>query len=86
MEITFAVVKEQGVQFAVVLVKGHVTQNRAEAGTMMAQLQGSFPGMPVVLASQDSSGRPTYFGRRDIATFLSRVPFAAIPWRKGSLH
>ena len=33
-----------------------------------------------------ATGAATYFGRPDIARFLSRVPVSAIPWREYTLH
>jgi hypothetical protein len=32
--------------------------------------------------AQDAEGRPTYYGRQDIARFLASIPLSAIP-RKG---
>jgi hypothetical protein len=82
MQIEGAVIKEQGQTFAVVVVKRHVTDNRHEAAEASRSFGRCFPGMPIVLMSQDSRGVPTYFGRRDIANFLSRVPTSAIPWKR----
>ncbi len=82
MQLEGAIIKEQGQTFAVVAVKRHVTDNQHEANAAVASFSRYFPGMPIVLMSQDSRGRPTYFGRRDIANFLARVPFSAIPWKR----
>ena len=82
MQLEGAVIKEQGQTFAVVVVKRHVINNRNEAAEASLSFSRCFPGMPIVLMSQDSRGRPTYFGRRDIANFLSRVPTSAIPWKR----
>ncbi len=82
MQIEGAVIKEQGQTFAVVVVKRHVTDDRHEASSAMQSFSRCFPGMPIVLMSQDSRGVPTYFGRRDIANFLSGVPTNAIPWKR----
>ncbi len=76
-----AAIKEQGVTFAIVLVKYHVVNNRIDAGKMIQNFQPVFPGIPIVLMGQDSSGRPYYFGREDIVKFLSKVPISAIPWK-----
>jgi hypothetical protein len=76
-----AVIREQGVTFALVVVKAHVVQNRFEAGKAISAFQPHFPGMPVVLVGQDSRGVPTYFGRPDIARFMSSVPMSAVPWK-----
>lgn len=77
-----AVVREQGVTFAVVVVKRHVIDSRAGAADAIAAFQPHFPGLPVVLMGQDAGGRATYFGRQDIARFLAGVPVRAIPWRR----
>ena len=82
MQLEGAVIKEQGQTFAVVVVKRHVTDDRHEASSAMQSFSRCFPGMPIVLMSQDSRGVPTYFGRRDIANFLSGVPTNAIPWKR----
>ena len=77
-----AVIKEQGVTFAVVIVKRHVVDNRSEANDAIASFQPLFPGLPIVLMAQDSRGTPTYFGRTDIARFMSNVPVSAVPWKE----
>lgn len=82
MEFDGAVIREQGVTFAVVVVKNHIVQNQHQAREAVADFGAFFPGMPVVLMGQDLGGRPTYFGRRDIAQFMSRVPASAIRWRR----
>jgi hypothetical protein len=69
-----AVIREQGVTFAIVIVKPHVIDNAFEADRTMASLQPVFPGMPVVLMAQDYRGVPTYYGRRDISQFMASVP------------
>lgn len=80
-----AVIKEQGQTFAVVVVKSHVVQDRVSANDAIRAFMPTFGGMSVVLMAQDSRGRPTYFGRSDIARFLSRTPLRAIPWREYTL-
>ncbi len=86
MQFQGAVIREQRVTFAVVIVKKHIIDNRSVAEDAITSLRPVFPGMPIVLMAQDSYGRPTYFGRRDISQFLSRVPLSAIPWREYTLH
>jgi hypothetical protein len=82
MQLEGAVIKEQGQTFAVVAVKRHVTDYQREANDAIRSFARCFPGMPIVLMSQDSRGTPTYFGRRDIANFLSRVSMNRIPWQR----
>lgn len=84
MQIDAALVKEQGVTFAVVAVKPHVltSQRRDRIASAYAD---HWNGVPVVLMAQDSRGKPKYYGRHDIVEFLASVPFEALPWRKWSL-
>jgi hypothetical protein len=77
-----AVIREQGITFAVVIVKKHVIDSSIEAGRAIAAFQPVFPGLPVLLMAQDYQGTPTYYGRQDIARFLANVPLEAIPWKE----
>ena len=81
-QIEGAIIKEQGVTFAVVVVKGHVLQNTTEANNMIIQLTPVFNGIPVVLMAQDARGVPSYYGRKDISKFLANIHINQIPWRK----
>lgn len=86
MQLQGAVIREQGVTFAVVVVQRHVVENRLMASQTVDQFGSVFPGMPVVLMAQDSRGTPTYYGRQDIARFMASVPLRAIPWRTYTLN
>lgn len=79
-----AIIQEQGVRFAIVIVKQHVVNNRFEANRAIASFSPHFRA-PVVLMAQDSRGVPTYFGRPDIVKFLANTPVEAIPWSRFSL-
>lgn len=80
MKIIASELREQGVNFAIVLVKKHILDNPFERAEMIRSCQNLFPRVPVVLAAQNFRGDMSYYGRQDIAKFLSRVPFQAIPW------
>jgi hypothetical protein len=82
VKIQGAVIKEQNVTFAIVVVKGHVIQNSFQANRAIQGFGTLFPSMPIILMAQNSRGTPTYYGRRDIVKFLSRVPIQAIPWKE----
>lgn len=82
MKLQGAVVKEQGVTFAIVVVKQSATQTSASADNARSAFQACFPGLPLVLASQDSRGRFTYQGRKDIVAFLARIDPSRIPWKE----
>jgi hypothetical protein len=77
-----AVIKEQGVTFAVVVVKKALIDHAARANQAIQRFSGVFPGMPIVLMAQDARGVPTYYGRRDISRFMANVPLGAIPWKE----
>jgi len=85
-QIDGAVIREQGVTFAVVVVRPTVLQNTIQANEAMASFQPIFPGMPIVLMAQGAGGRPTYYGRRDLSQFMSNVPLRAIPWRRYTIN
>ena len=80
MTIEGAVIREQGVTFAVVVVKEHVVNNSFEADRTIRAFQPAFPGMPVVLMAQDYRGVPTYYGRRDISQFMADVTLECVAW------
>lgn len=80
-----ALITEQGVTFAIVIVKPHVVQNRIEANRTIQAFAPTFGGVPTVLMAQNGQGVPTYFGRRDIVNFLAHVHPAQIPWKRYTL-
>jgi len=82
MKFQGAVIKEQGVTFAIVVVKRHVLQDSRQREEARAGFAPLFPGLPVILMAQDARGVPSYHGRKDIVGFLANVPMAAIPWKE----
>lgn len=84
MRFRAAVLKEQGVTFAVVIVKPQVLRSEIEVNNARAAFQSVFPGMPIVLRAENSSGTPTYQGRKDLVNFLWRTQMRAIPWKEYS--
>ena len=82
MTMQAAVVKEQGVTFAVVAVRQEVTNYTYRAVRMRQELQRVFKNMPIILMSMDSNGQPHYYGRRDIVNFLKSIKVNQIPWRQ----
>ena len=81
-----AVVREQDVTFAVVVVKKYILDNPTRREEVRSGFGAVFPGIPVTLMAQDYRGRSQYHGRRDIVRFLANVPFQAIPWRWYALN
>ncbi len=81
MKLQGAVIKEQGVTFAIVVVKERVLLSESEKEAAIKSYAPLFPGMPLVLMAQDSQGIPRYFGRKDIVRFLARLQMSQIPWQ-----
>ncbi|MDA8124057.1 MAG: hypothetical protein M0009_02550 [Deltaproteobacteria bacterium] len=81
-----ALIKEQGVTFAVVIVKKPFVDNRIEANKAIKSFQPIFPGIPIVLMAQDHRGTPEYYGRQDLSRFLANVPVSAIPWKEYTVN
>lgn len=81
-----SVIKEQGITFGIVVVKQQILSNQQEANDLISRFGQAFGNIPVVLMAQDYRGRPSYFGRRDIAKFMASVPLSAIPWKEYTLN
>lgn len=79
MKLQGAVIKEQGVKFAIVIVKQLVIQSQIEFQKAVRAFSNYFPGMPIVLMAQDGRGIPTYRGRKDIVKFLASIHISQIP-------
>lgn len=85
MQFDGAIIKEQGVTFAIVVVKRSVLQSsvREDVRTEYSRV---FPlGTPVILMATDSRGIPEYHGRTDIVKFLANVHPSRIPWKRYTL-
>lgn len=82
MKFQGAVIKEQGQTFAIVVVKEYVLQSTSQTNDARQSFVCVFPGVPIILMAQNSRGVPTYQGRRDIVSFLAKVPISAIPWKE----
>jgi hypothetical protein len=86
MQFEGAVVKEQGIVFAIVIVKSYVLNSSRECDETRNSFRSVFPGMPIILMAQDSNGTPTYQGRKDIVAFLANIDPSRIPWKKYTLN
>jgi len=85
MQFEGALIKEQNVTFAIVVVKPFVLQNSFEYDAARKSFCSAFPGIPIILMSQNSKGIPTYQGRPDIVRFLTQITPSRIPWKSYSL-
>lgn len=86
MQIEGAVIREQGVTFAVVVVKREVLDSSSRSQDAIRSFMPVFPGMPVVLMAQDHGGVPVYYGRPDISRFMASMPMHRVPWRRYDIH
>jgi hypothetical protein len=82
MQFDGAVIKEQGISFAIVIVKPHVLSSSEQIEQARTSFAQYFPGLPLILMAQNSRGIPTYQGRKDLVNFLSRVHISRIPWKR----
>lgn len=81
MQFDGAVIKEQGVTFAIIVVKPSVLNSITSRENTRDSFSSVFPGMPIILMSQDGRGVPTYHGRTDIVNFLANIDHRRIPWQ-----
>jgi hypothetical protein len=77
-----AVLQEQGVTFAIAVVRRGVLSSNAQREESLGQFHAFFGGIPVVLMEQDAAGVPTWFGRPDLTRFLAKVQVGSIPWQR----
>jgi hypothetical protein len=77
-----ALVREQGINFAVAAVRDHVIHNRREADGVISALAVRL-GQPVVLLGAQ---RHETYGRQDIVRFLRNVHPSQLPWRRVTLN
>jgi hypothetical protein len=80
-----ALISEQGVTFAVVIVKEEIIKSRNQSLEMMRAFRPFFFKLPVVLMAQGADGIPTYLGRLDIVKYLASIDYRTIPWQQFSV-
>ena len=78
MSYDFAIIKEQGVTFAVVCVAESTIRDTFKAQDTQAAFERQY-GMPVALWGDRNKN---IYARPDILRFLQRVHVSQIPWRR----
>ncbi len=78
-----ALVKEQGVTFAVVLVKSHMFNFITSKKDAISTYRPYFPGVRIILARQQPGGME-YYGDNKIVAFLSSIHHSQLPWKRYS--
>ena len=81
MKFDGAVLRVRAVRFAIVVVKPQVIDSASASKIARLKSNKFFPGMPIVLLSRNSKGKPIYQGRLDIIRFLGKIDPSRIPWR-----
>ena len=81
MQFDGALIKEQGVTFAIVVVKPQVLTSPSKE-KIRAGFKVYFGNIPIILMAQNTRGVPTYDGRTDIVRFLAKINPARIPWKR----
>lgn len=79
-----ALVRQQGVDFAVVNVKhSAINGPKSHKDELVGVFSREF-GVPAVLMGQDSRGRMTFYGRPDLSRWLANniVTPEQLPWRE----
>lgn len=79
-----ALIKEQGVTFAVVLVKRSACTTNSACQETLLGVSHLFQGYPTIIAWEDGTRGLRYFGRKDIVEFLSNVHPSYFPWKEYS--
>jgi hypothetical protein len=82
MQFDAALVNEQGVKFAVVMVKSHVFSSTTSKNEAIDSFYPHF-GVPIIIA-RERGGSLEYFGRKNIVKFLSSVHSSQLPWKRYS--
>jgi len=77
-----SLITEQGITFAIVIVKPHVLNNSIEANRLRNSFTSVFGNAPIILMAQNNSGVPTYYGKPDIVKFLANISPSRIPWKQ----
>ena len=85
MKFDGALVTEQGITFAIAVVKPAAVVNQATIQKTQNSFANVFRGVPVVLMVQNHRGVPTYYGRTDIVKFLAKIHPSRIPWKSYTL-
>lgn len=76
------IIEEQGKKIAVVAVQQAVFKNSSDAITIIKSLLPIFNGIPVVLVTKDTTGKPAYLGRGDLIGLLENVNLSEASWQQ----
>ena len=86
VQISGAILEEQGVTFGVFMVQPHVLHYTVTAVQARRQISYFLPNIPIILMSIDDKGAVRYAGRKDIVDFLKSVRPEQIPWKRYRIY
>ncbi|KHQ50402.1 hypothetical protein [Mameliella alba] len=79
-QMTAALVREQGVTFAVVIVKNHVVQSQQQSTATIRAVSASL-GCPLVVLMGETN-KQLRGNRSDVVRFVANLNPARLPWKK----
>jgi len=82
MKIKGAIIKEQGVKFAIIETTTATLKSQTEMNTIKQKFSPLFGDIPMTFMAKNARGIPVFVGRKDIVDFLSNNDMNKIPWRK----
>jgi hypothetical protein len=82
MQIDGAIIKEQGVTFAIVVVQQQVLASPEAVNSARKAFNPIFQGLPIILMAQNAKAIPSYQGRQDIVQFLANIHPSRIRWKR----
>ncbi|BBO79611.1 hypothetical protein DSCO28_01770 [Desulfosarcina ovata subsp. sediminis] len=85
MKFQGALITEQGITFAVVVVKKPFLQNTLTSNKKREEYQQIFPGIPIILAAKEGRGIFQFQGRKDLVNLLASIDSSRIPWKDYSV-
>lgn len=69
-------------KFPIVRVEPDVLDNRDQAVQTIQSLLPFFEGLPVVLVAEKQGGKPEYFARPDLVSFLGDFHLPSVEWKE----
>lgn len=81
-QIEGAIVNDQGIKCAIVVVKDDIIQDASKSQEAIDAYRHIFPDMPIILLGRDSQGKSSYCGPEDIVKVLAELDPNRIPWSR----
>jgi hypothetical protein len=82
-QLTAALVREQGVTFAVAIMKDHVLNNPSTADQQIQAVASALGCSLVVLMGEGN--RKLRGNRKDVVDFVSKIHPSRLPWKKWTI-